>query len=150
MKFFIFLIFTILGADDIANTPHDFSSNEEANGSLCIYCHVSPDMKIEEPSLLCLSCHDGVSSSIALNNSHQGLQKYNFGESAGNHPIAIKYAPNERLKEVEGKGLLRGPGEDMIECTSCHDPHKKKVGNEVNFLRYSNKNSNLCYQCHKL
>ena len=39
-----------------------------------------------------------------------------------------------------------------VECGSCHDPHNggkdQGVDTEVNFLRHSNTNSNLCIGCH--
>ncbi|OGS70722.1 MAG: hypothetical protein A3F91_09415 [Flavobacteria bacterium RIFCSPLOWO2_12_FULL_35_11] len=108
-------------------------------------------MKIDEPTLLCLSCHDGVSANISLNGTHKVLQGYNFGETSGNHPVSIQYnVSNKRLKNITDKNLLKGSNNDMVECTSCHNPHKKKINNEVNFLRYSNKNSELCYQCHSI
>lgn len=147
VKYFFILFFSILNADDyyeIRNTSHDFSVDGE---DLCSSCHISSDMKIEEPSLLCLSCHDGVSGKISLNSSSSNPQNFS---GHGNHPVSIKYTTGPSYKKITNKNLLKGLNGDMVECTSCHNPHQKKSDSSVNFLRYSMKNSELCYKCHNL
>lgn len=101
----------------------------------------------------------------------------NIGESNGtvsnlanDHPVSIVYTEGTaglRLKtfDLTSYGdtvawtgadtvgdLLRGAGSDQVECGSCHDPHNggktQGVDTEVNFLRHSNQNSNLCLGCH--
>ncbi|MDR9499666.1 MAG: cytochrome c3 family protein, partial [Hydrogenovibrio sp.] len=57
---------------------------------------------------------------------------------------------NNRLwvSEVGGDGLplYNGPTKGpMVECASCHDPHKTTYGS---FLRMSNAASALCLACH--
>lgn len=148
MKYLFIIFFSILGADDyyegIRNTPHDFSVNGE---NLCSTCHITDDMKIKEPSLLCLSCHDGASAKISLNSTQPNPVSFT---GHGNHPIAIKYISGSSYKNIADKDLLKGVNNDTVECTSCHHPHQKKTDNEVNFLRYPMKNSGLCYQCHQV
>ncbi|MCK4974692.1 MAG: hypothetical protein KAR81_05525 [Sulfurimonas sp.] len=139
------------------------------------------------PSLACLSCHDGVSAiDSILNAPGSGMNTIagstniteigttyggNIGENNGttsnmqnDHPISITYVPgNASLKPIgtalagwmgatEISHLLRGAGADQVECGSCHDPHNggktQGVDTEVNFLRHSNTNSDLCLGCH--
>ena len=155
---------------------------------------------VANPSLACLSCHDGVSSidsiinapgsglgSITANDTMSALTDGTVYSTVSNltadlrktHPISIPYngtdgATNAAevgspaslrpktadLATVSGSAwigaetiqdLLRG-GSDNIECASCHDPHNggntQGTATEVNFLRHSNTNSNLCLGCH--
>ncbi|MCK4738285.1 MAG: hypothetical protein KAT10_06945 [Sulfurimonas sp.] len=92
---------------------------------------------------------------------------------ANDHPVSIQYDPTvagvASLRPVATvltttnagattwmgattiSDLLRGP-DDRVECGSCHDPHNggktQGVDTEVNFLRHSNTNSELCIGCH--
>ena len=148
------------------------------------------------PSLACLSCHDGVSAIDSIvNAAGSGMNSVtgtndivtalttryggNIGGTpnvvtadtsvnlANDHPISITYDPTKAslrptatLLNTTGAldawvgatdiaSLLRS---GQIECSSCHDPHNggktQGVDTEVNFLRHSNVNSNLCVGCH--
>jgi hypothetical protein len=48
------------------------------------------------------------------------------------------------------KGFTTGNPEPFVECGSCHDPHAESLNpnQEVNFLRISNNNSEVCLACH--
>ncbi len=133
-------------------------------------------------SLACLSCHDGVSSIDSIVNAPgSGLNSVTtvtsittIGVNANanltadltnTHPISVTYIPgNASLKPTntvltgwQGAGtildLLRGSGQDQVECGSCHDPHNGLAdqatrSTEVNFLRHTNAGSALCLGCH--
>jgi predicted CXXCH cytochrome family protein len=119
-------------------------------------------------SLLCLSCHDGVT---AMDNFGGVTTGTNFmattalgyvGLDLGNdHPISMDYDATIASNDTElfdptgtlsGLGLnidddmLFGAGNDQVECGSCHDPHGGVAGTK--FLRISNVNSDLCLTCH--
>jgi predicted CXXCH cytochrome family protein len=111
-------------------------------------------------SRLCLSCHDGT---LALGEVRLPSKKIdmtvpggipasspsNFGVSLANHhPISFEYSKALPNSELYSPGLPPGLlfyGYDMIECTTCHDPHEN--GNKK-FLAKNNENSGLCVTCH--
>lgn len=86
------------------------------------------------------------------------------------HPVSIVYTPGKAglrpvatvlttlgdnsawLGATTVEDLLRGVGNDQVECGSCHDPHNggktQGTDTEVNFLRHTNQNSYLCLGCH--
>lgn len=80
-----------------------------------------------------------------------------FDGLTNDHPISIEYiedrgglrATSTPLTDWIGastiRDLLRGPNKDMVQCTSCHDPH-----NNFNSLykRASMNGSKLCLGCH--
>jgi predicted CXXCH cytochrome family protein len=108
-------------------------------------------------SLLCLSCHDGVTSTFttAMQPKNMVGSRAAFGtgayESLGltnDHPIGMNYDPtkNTSLQAVATvtKSLpLYGTG-NTVQCGTCHDSHS-----EVNtmFLRQPN-NTAHCTTCH--
>ena len=76
------------------------------------------------------------------------------------HPVSIQYIPGRAslrptsatlvgtygwLGATTVGDLLRGPNNDMVHCTSCHDPHNLSNGT---YLRATNNNSELCFGCH--
>ncbi len=96
----------------------------------------------------------------------------NVGDLTNDHPVSIIYTtdgskaslrlPGDTLPVGTGgawvtagggttvASLLRG---GKIECSSCHDPHNatgvaQAVAKQVNYLRHSNTNSELCFGCH--
>lgn len=109
-------------------------------------------------SLLCLSCHDGVTSTFSptMNTRNQVGSRASFGggayESFGltnDHPININYDPTKKtslqaVATVAAALPLYGPNNTM-QCATCHDAH-----NNVNtkFLRQPN-NTTHCTTCHR-
>lgn len=103
-------------------------------------------------SVLCMSCHDGVTSpslisatdgsaignptnSDGLRNDHPVNILHDPTADPGLHPVATVTATNVRL--------FGG----TVQCASCHDVHNGPgIGN---FLRVANANSALCVTCHK-
>ena len=89
------------------------------------------------------------------------------GNLTDDHPISFSYAgvlssgeyaptgPKANklhlLQEAKDKGVdFFGPSKDMVECSSCHDPHVDYVTNAAYrpFLITTNAGSALCLACH--
>ena len=108
-------------------------------------------------SLLCLSCHDGVTSSFSpsMKTANQVGSKAAFGagayESLGltnDHPVNLNYDPSKNsslqpLATVAAKLPLYG-GSNTMQCATCHDPHNNV---NTNYLRQAN-NTAHCTTCH--
>jgi predicted CXXCH cytochrome family protein len=108
-------------------------------------------------SLLCLSCHDGVTSSFspAMKVANMVGSKAAFGagatESLGltnDHPINLNYDPtkNTSLQAVAtvSAALPLYGSTNTMQCATCHDPHNNI---NTNYLRQSN-NTAHCTTCH--
>ena len=108
-------------------------------------------------SLLCLSCHDGVTSSFspAMQTKNQVGSKAGFGagafESVGltnDHPINLNYDPtkNTSLQAVAtvSSTLPLFGASNTVQCATCHDPHNNV---NTNYLRQAN-NAAHCTTCH--
>jgi predicted CXXCH cytochrome family protein len=108
-------------------------------------------------SLLCLSCHDGVTSTFspAMKAVNQVGSKASFGggatESLGltnDHPVNLAYDPTKNsslqaVATVSGTLPLYGSTNTM-QCATCHDPHSDV---NTNYLRQAN-NAAHCTTCH--
>ena len=107
-------------------------------------------------SLLCLSCHDGVTSSFspAMKTVNTVGSKVGSGatyESLGltnDHPINMAYDPTKNtalqpLATVAASLPLYGSTNTM-QCGTCHDPHNNT---NTNYLRQAN-NTAHCTTCH--
>lgn len=113
-------------------------------------------------SILCLSCHDGT---IALGNVLNRTSDIDFTagitilpagtknlstDLSDDHPISFTYnsalaASDGQLKDPASIMLPVTLENDKVQCTSCHDPHRNAF---TDFLKLSNKNSELCFSCH--
>jgi predicted CXXCH cytochrome family protein len=80
-------------------------------------------------SMLCLSCHDGVSATAV--------------DLPGSHPVSFEYAGS--LRDF---GIVTTPTlplfDGRLECSTCHDVH----GNAVKLLRM-NDMTGMCLDCHR-
>jgi len=108
-------------------------------------------------SLLCLSCHDGVTSSFspAMKTANMVGSKAAFGtgafESLGltnDHPINLNYDPTKQtslapVATVSNILPLFGTT-NTVQCATCHDPHSDV---NTNYLRQAN-NAAHCTTCH--
>ena len=108
-------------------------------------------------SLLCLSCHDGVTSSFspAMKTVNSVGSKAGFGagayESLGltnDHPINMAYDPTKNtalqaVATVSATLPLYG-STNTVQCGTCHDPHNNV---NTNYLRQTN-NTAHCTTCH--
>ncbi len=114
------------------------------------------------PSILCLSCHDGT---IALGNVLSRGSTISFASTVNmpvgpsnlstdlrnDHPFSITYdaalaTANGQLKNPASIGSQIKLENNLLQCTSCHDPHKNSY---TDFLVASSQNSNLCNACHQ-
>jgi len=108
-------------------------------------------------SLLCLSCHDGVTSTFspAMQTKNMIGSKAAFGagayESLGltnDHPVNMPYDPtkNTSLQPVAtvGAALPLFGSTNTVQCGTCHDPHNDL---NTNYLRQPN-NTAHCTTCH--
>ncbi len=108
-------------------------------------------------SLLCLSCHDGVTSSFspAMQTKNQVGSRASFGtgafESLGltnDHPVNLPYDPtkNSSLQAVAtvSSTLPLYGSSNTMQCATCHDPHNDV---NTNYLRQANSASH-CTTCH--
>jgi predicted CXXCH cytochrome family protein len=108
-------------------------------------------------SLLCLSCHDGVTSSFspAMQTKNMVGSKAGFGggayESLGltnDHPVNMPYNPVTKptlqpVASVVASLPLYG-ATNTVQCGTCHDPHNDV---NTNYLRQTN-NTAHCTTCH--
>ncbi len=112
---------------------------------------------------LCLSCHDGtialgnvvsLNSEISMASGRRYLQSGSgcLGTNLrDDHPVSFSYAAS---KGGTGQGFrlpsmvtppVRLDSKGMVQCTSCHDPHKDMHGM---FLRTEKRGGKLCLSCH--
>jgi predicted CXXCH cytochrome family protein len=106
-------------------------------------------------SLLCLSCHDGVTSTFTpamkdLNmvGSKTGSGTYNSYGLTNDHPVNMAYDPTkdtslQPVATVTASLPLYGPTNTM-QCGTCHEPHNNL---NTNYLRQPN-NTTHCTTCH--
>jgi predicted CXXCH cytochrome family protein len=108
-------------------------------------------------SLLCLSCHDGVTSTFttAMQNVNKIGSRASFGsgayESSGltnDHPVNMPHDPtkNTSLQAVATvtANLPLFGSTNTVQCASCHEPHNNT---NTRFLRQANDTA-LCTSCH--
>ena len=108
-------------------------------------------------SLLCLSCHDGVTSTFspAMQNANKVGSKASFGSGAyeslgltNDHPVNMPYNPTlntalQPIATVAATLPLYGTT-NTLQCATCHDPHNNV---NTNYLRQPN-NTAHCTTCH--
>jgi len=109
-------------------------------------------------SLLCLSCHDGVTSSFspAMKTINQVGSKAAFGagayESLGltnDHPVNMNYDPTKTSSNLQAVATVAAAlplygSSNSVQCSTCHDPHNDV---NTNYLRQAN-NTAHCTTCH--
>jgi len=103
-------------------------------------------------SLLCMSCHDGVSTPTVIGATSVSAVG-NVANSAGltnDHPINMAHDPTKdaglaTTANVSSGGLVLYGATNTVQCGSCHDVHDNT---NTRFLRKSNTGSALCTTCH--
>lgn len=172
-------------AGGLIGSKHDFSDGGRIARDLCTACHTPHITNAQAPllvrrpaatqparsyktavgdlneaSLICLSCHDGVIAPDVYAGSH-AIQWYDLstgGVDPGktrmtSHPIGVPYPPRSAdtgyhsAQAAVQKGKVRFY-DGRIQCTTCHDPHN--TGRHKGMLWTSNERSRLCLSCHKL
>ncbi|OGW17121.1 MAG: hypothetical protein A2X56_00265 [Nitrospirae bacterium GWC2_57_13] len=127
-------------------------------------------------SLLCMSCHDGVSAiNVVVNYGPNGpismpaasdqLGDLSYPPSrnpnltkdlSNDHPVSFIFDTNLiTLDAAGGPAQLKLPVAPLklfvgkLECATCHDPHEEgKSTGTTPFLRMSNAGSDMCLTCH--
>ncbi|MHC4911897.1 MAG: cytochrome c3 family protein [Planctomycetota bacterium] len=111
------------------------------------------DATVDQPtgnSLLCLSCHDGVTitdPNLVPDPNSSGNVSRNLSDT---HPISFTYDDGdtdefEAIGTVQTAGLI-GVNDDQVQCASCHDVHRTAAAS-TQALRLTT--PTLCTTCHK-
>jgi predicted CXXCH cytochrome family protein len=147
------------------HTPHDayFYGNtteralwnhEETSQTFAMYTTLAGNTGTPDgTSLLCLSCHDGVTAMDNYGGTSGGSLNMTGDAVVGidlsdDHPIGIEYPsadPGYEATPLNGLTLYNDGSIDRVECGSCHDPHGAGF---TFFLRDTTANSQLCTDCH--
>ena len=161
-----------------SNTMMPLGSHEPSSQTYIMYDSPTMDMgrtaQPNDPSLVCLSCHDGTIAVNALNPVPGASGAGTYGTPSGSaldgsgllttssdayvgtnlsddHPVGIIYdAGQDNDFEVKTGNSNNYPDKLLyngtyVECSSCHDPHDNTWGS---FLVESNSGSALCLRCH--
>lgn len=105
-------------------------------------------------SLLCLSCHDGVTSGTSVTFANPGVNQVgnptsSFGLS-NDHPINLSHNPTTQpslqpVATVTTAGIPLYGANNSVQCASCHEAHSQA---NTRFLRLPVSGSALCLKCH--
>lgn len=148
------------------HTPHNATPNtplwnrEVTHGvNYQTYNSTTFNVNLSQPtgsSRLCLSCHDGtialgqvksVLAGISMNMELTGRPSLLGTDLRDDHPFSFPYAEglaqNPQLKPRPTD--LQFENGDVIQCTTCHDPHDNTFGM---FLAVDNNKTALCLKCH--
>jgi predicted CXXCH cytochrome family protein len=112
-------------------------------------------VELDDSSLLCLSCHDGVVAKDVYGSAHaisgQIASSWVGAASLSSHPIGVKYpladSKYQPIEAVTSDGRVKLP-EGRVQCISCHDPHNTRRHDHM--LVRSNEGSRLCLSCHRI
>ncbi|QOJ03239.1 MAG: cytochrome c3 family protein [Planctomycetia bacterium] len=169
-----------LYAGGLTGSKHDFSLSDGRWKDLCTPCHTpheptpptaappgAPPVRfvsyaadpttLDRSSVLCLSCHDGVTAQDVFSGAHALSWATPLGTSTlpisgrVSHPIGVRLPlgdPTYRSPaEVQASGRIKLPG-GRVQCISCHDPHN--TDRHPAMLVQSNRGSQLCLACHRI
>lgn len=162
-------VWAVSSAGQTSPPSHDFGGDRWSGTvqEMCEACHFADDgtdpasdtlAYSTGSSLRCLGCHDG-SVAVERYAGPAGTAyldgRFLIGpDLSKDHPVGFTYDPGagfgreprlRPLAEVQAAGLLFGPGEDRVECPSCHDVHEGDAGAK---LVRDNTRSRLCLTCH--
>lgn len=102
---------------------------------------------LDQISLECLSCHDGV---IASDASYKivGGDAVTYERNGLSHPIGMDYQKtalqDRELKPVEALSPYIALYDGKVGCASCHNPYSS----QQRMLTMNNTGSALCLECH--
>jgi len=141
----------VSGVDSIVNAPGSGSGLEANNGTNIV-------------AIMGLNWKGGNIGGVP------GTATTGNGDLSNDHPVSITYTPGTASLRATTYPLPAGtdaawvtPGgvgtiasllrNGKVECSSCHDPHNatgvpQATSKQVNYLRHSNTNSELCFGCH--
>lgn len=113
-------------------------------------------------SKLCMSCHDGtvaIGSTVTKGqiSSMQGLTggRLTGASSLGtnlrdDHPIVFAPVVGSELVNPPSTSPVKLDGNGLVQCTTCHDPHRMDADpTTMKFLVTNNASSALCLVCHR-
>ena len=122
----------------------------------------APASPPRDPSLSCLSCHDGIlaadNQGLPFSPAHAGEQQPNGSDIHSAHTVGLIYDAELAARRAglydptrQPSGLGGTIAEDLLinhrmECASCHDVHN--AAGVPKMLRKSNRGSQLCFTCH--
>lgn len=160
---------------NIVNNVYQTYSSDNVNPGGAVLQMPSASNDPAWHSYLCFSCHDGTVAGLNLPGGFMSdaatlLMNNGTGDTdlTNDHPVDVSYSAAvtqfptdyETLANVTG-GLttyntMKMPmygASNMLECSTCHDPHKQATaanGNRGNFLRVAtvSDNTSLCRTCH--
>ena len=102
-------------------------------------------------SLMCLSCHDGVTALDASGTNSDTMTTVSptnvvAANLSNDHPISITYdVADTGLKPIDAT-ISSWLSSGQMECSSCHDVHNGGTGTKL--LHIANTSSELCLTCH--
>ena len=152
------------------HTPHDANQdvdysplwNHEVNIGTAYTLYSSPtlDEQPEQPrgpSLLCLSCHDGVTAIDSFGSrtgsTHMQGSALIGTDLSDDHPISLRWSHQTDLPSCGSCHRLHGPDplvlpfyDGYLECSTCHDPHGDS--GYTHLLREPLDGSQICLTCH--
>ena len=162
-------IFGAMGTCNVCHGPRSdleallsFRSKSDPVSGFQLYSSSTIDSFVNEPdveSLICLSCHDGVTAFDALNDSmgtvgnnmssqFEGSPAIIGTDLRNDHPIGVSIRSDSNgIRDelaIKNAGLRIYNGK--VECTTCHDPHGSNK--YPYFLRIDPAGSPLCLYCH--
>ena len=165
----------ILWDKNIVNNVYQTYSSVNVNPGGAVLQMPSTSADPAWHSYLCFSCHDGTVAGLNLPGGYMSdaatlLMNNGTGDTdlTNDHPVDVSYSAAvaafptdyETLANVTGgltayntqKMPMYGTN-NMLECASCHNPHKQAVatnGNRGNFLRIAtvSDNTSFCRTCH--
>ncbi len=178
-------LFATQASATIVGSSHDltlakWSATNVAGKSVCSYCHAAHVFNtgnivndylwnrsinaastagVGAESKTCLSCHDGTTSIMAVNNGVSGgstllTGNMNIGGTdaalLNDHPVGLTYTTTNTSAGLAALATAKtngarffGAGTDQVECASCHDPHYKVAGSyKFTFAGFD------CADCH--
>lgn len=169
-------------ARGLIGSAHDFRQADGAALDLCTPCHTphvslgkaplldrrpqvyqaarsyeARGVELDASSLLCLSCHDGITARDVYSYAHAVRGPGKLGGSwigtgsLTSHPIGARYPLTEPTyhdaASVTASGRIKLP-DGRVQCISCHDPHNSH--RVEGMLVDRNDASRLCLACHRL
>lgn len=169
-------------ASGLVGSSHDFTLGGGEPLDLCTPCHTphisagraplldkrpqvyrgvrpyhAKGVELDDSSLLCLSCHDGIVARDVYSYAHAVRGPGKLGGSwigtgsLTSHPIGVEYPAVEATYHpaaaVTSSGRIKLPG-GRVQCISCHDPHNSHRISGM--LVDRNEGSRLCLSCHRL
>jgi len=117
------------------------------------YSDTNPPTGAVQASVLCMSCHDGITSTLILPTDPAAIGNPTNSDGLKNdHPINMVYPTTDAgiVAEASLPAAIvlydNGTG-NTVQCGSCHNPHDNGL---TPFLRIANENTStgLCAACH--